>query len=298
MLKKTPIILLCVAAISFFLYKVIANTSKIKPEISSSKNRIEDPGVPVDSTNKNPSLSNRVLKVGPIQKPTYYDRLETMMQKTLNNDINVFNRLSNNPNLKNLFKSQTSISGFYGKDKYKIDYHISSTKVNPSQPSRILISGLTKYKKNIRSIHGYFEMDAAAINSKDKGDDQLNTNYCVKGHFHFDETFGEKNVGTYDGTWIADISEIDNDIHSLEFTIPENSFAFENLLLLSGNWQNANKDMTKQLCFSQNISAVGADIFKAFSYGDRDVSINEAFASKGWNEYYENEEWWNQSSKQ
>lgn len=295
MLKKTPILLLCLAAISFFLYKVIANTKTNSHEISTQEPKEKEGGSTLDSINANPKLSNRVLKIIP-QKETYYDRLATMMDTKITNDENLRIRLCTNPNLKNLFKTANPVFGFYGEDRYKIDYYIASTKVDPSKPFRILITGQTKYKKNIRDIQGYFDVEAVAINTNDSGGAQLNINYCVKGKFHFDETNEAKPVGFYDGEWIADVSEIENEIHELEFGIPDKPFALGNELLLSGHWQNGTKEISKPLCFSQNIIAVGADIFKAFTYGERDVSLNEAFASKGWNDYYENNEWWNKSN--
>jgi len=44
---------------------------------------------------------------------------------------------------------------------------------------------------------------------------------------------------------------------------------------------------------SQDLFIFANDILEDFSFGEREIEINKKYRALGWDNYWENEEWWN-----
>lgn len=289
-MKKIPIILISAIAISFFLFRTLANRSTPArvPHQSVTVDHSKPERVALKTSN---SLTSVLTSTKPVYHDKYFDKVAKITNTDIRNEPQAFQRIINNPLFCKMFATKGEVAGFYGKDHYKISYYIRSAQVDPSNKNRILIEGFSKYKKNIRNIKGYFEVECVKVNFDDESDPFYNTNFMIAGVFNFDETKHEQPVGKYEGKWVMDLSEVNNPYKELEFAYTK-GVSDGNNLVLNGVWKQAGTDETKQVCFSESIEKLGSDIFNAFNYGDREISIRPEFAAKGWTEYYENNEWW------
>lgn len=290
-MKKLPILLICVIAVSFFLFRTMANRSK--QTSPRTENKVVPPaGLNQASLKTANSMTAAFTSTKAIRHDKYFDKVAKITNTKIVNEPYSFRRIVNNPRFSKMFETKREVAGFYGTDHYKIAYHIHSARPDPLIKGRILIKGLSNYKKNIRSINGYFDVKAVAVNFKDESDPVYNTNFLIAGVFHFDEAKKDTKVGTYEGNWVMDLSEVNNPYKELEFTYAENGISDGNNFLLNGVWQSTSVEESKSVCFSEVIEKIGSDIFNVFHYGDREIGIRPEFASNGWTDYYENNEWW------
>ena len=58
-----------------------------------------------------------------------------------------------------------------------------------------------------------------------------------------------------------------------------------------------NKSLVKPVIWAADLFRFANDILKDFSIGERDVEINKQYRSLGWDDFYENNEWWNKAEK-
>jgi hypothetical protein len=116
------------------------------------------------------------------------------------------------------------------------------------------------------------------------GTKEIDQRFGVIGQFFLEEYNADKKIGQFQGRWLADISQIENEQKELEMNGRD--------LLANGVWHSATTSLERPFCFSQEIYSIGDDIFKVFTYGERDVMLNEPYASNGWKNYYDPEHWW------
>ena len=77
------------------------------------------------------------------------------------------------------------------------------------------------------------------------------------------------------------------------------SDGFSNMgcLLLRGARRNLTTQQVKQFVVADNVFTAAPDVFEDFDIGERGGEINPKYAHLGWNEKWENEEWWAASPK-
>ncbi|MFD2720574.1 hypothetical protein ACFST9_17770 [Hymenobacter monticola] len=68
-------------------------------------------------------------------------------------------------------------------------------------------------------------------------------------------------------------------------------------LLINGSRLNISTRQIKQFVVADNVFTAAPDVYKDFEIGDRGGEMNPKYAHLGWNEKWENEEWWADSPK-
>ncbi|MBK9489131.1 MAG: hypothetical protein IPO07_10230 [Haliscomenobacter sp.] len=64
-----------------------------------------------------------------------------------------------------------------------------------------------------------------------------------------------------------------------------------------GLWTSYKTGKSKPVIWSKDLFRFANDILEEFSIGERDVEINEKYRKLGWDNFWENEEWWAASKK-
>jgi hypothetical protein len=59
-----------------------------------------------------------------------------------------------------------------------------------------------------------------------------------------------------------------------------------------GIWKSYKTGKTKPVIWAKDIFRFANDILKDFSVGEREVEINPIYRNLGWDDYWENMEWW------
>ncbi len=208
--------------------------------------------------------------------------------------------------LDSLFVSeyQYPVNGFYGEDRYRIEFIFDACTQDIIDPSVYHVKGRDRHKKVITPFEGTFKINRLRsfedlnIDTSEMVDMGVTKMYAAEGVFQFDEDKASAYAGQFKGTVKFEFSTNSlNTFPSLWFyskQLPSSGGGYR----FDGNWTSyTKKDMVKPVIFAADLFAFGNDILKDFSMGEREVEINKKYQSLGWKEIWENEEWWNASEK-
>ncbi len=212
-----------------------------------------------------------------------------------------------NNRLDSLFVSEYiyPVNGFYGADRYRIEFLFTEVKQDATDPTLYHVKGKNRHKKVITPFDGTFKLGKIStftdpnVNVDDVQNMNVETLYATEGTFEFAEA---DKTSPYSGLFQGNMK--------MEFSIGEDKHA--NLWFYSsvglpsggagyrfdGTWTSYTKpDMQKPVIFAADLFRFANDILKDFSMGEREVEINKKYNNLGWDSFWENEEWWNDAAK-
>lgn len=202
-----------------------------------------------------------------------------------------------------LFFKEYPNNGFYGDDRYRIEFWMPNCMKNPADPTVYLLSGKTRYKKNINGFEGEIKVnqisevidpniDTAEVNAM-----AIQRIYAAQGTFEIREDPTLKSSGVFRGTIKFDFSvSEDNHVQLWYYSqgLPSGGAGFR----MDGTWtSNTQPNVSKPLILADDLFRIANDILKDFSYGEREIEINKQYRSLGWESFWENDEWWQKAEK-
>jgi hypothetical protein len=203
-------------------------------------------------------------------------------------------------------------NGFYGPDNYRIEFYISSVYADTANPELIAITGKCRYKGNITPFTGTVTIDSLfgyrdlTYNYREfieyyyedttqifDGDTTVGT-YHASGRFVINEDSLKPGSGSYKGNFYMDFLPDYDDGKLTGYNLWYNTdndsrragFIYE------GNWTSFRTAEQKPVVFAADLFMFGNTILENFSYGEREVEINEKYRHLGWDNYWEADEWW------
>ena len=207
-------------------------------------------------------------------------------------------------NLGPLFVVTWPDNGFYGTDHYRIEFIITSMEQTINDPFVYAVKGKNKFKKTISDFEGFIEikdlmsfndtnLDTAEINAMD-----ILKTYSVAGDFNFGEDTTKNTSGRFTGTFKADFSTTKDRGLELWF-FSDGTPAKGSGYRFDGNWTSyKNTSQTKPVLWSRDLFRFANDILENFSYGEREIEINPKYRQYGWDNFWEGDEWWNETPNQ
>ena len=203
-----------------------------------------------------------------------------------------------------------ALEGFFGPDHYRFALFFSEVRRDEQQPAMYHVRGKCHYRKNVRPFtgtltirqvqdlpRGYFFIAGAGSELPDTAAAQT---YTARARLQLAEEAAD-NSGRFEGEAVLDFYTIANSTKSGYVTavmeLDESMPARGSGLLLRGSRLNVSTRQTKQFVVSTNFFAAAPDVYKDFAIGDRGGEINPKYAKLGWNELWENDEWWADSPK-
>ena len=191
------------------------------------------------------------------------------------------------------------MNGFYGPDHRRIELYMANIEADPQRPGTFLIKGKTRYKGTITPVSGQLTFERVALMKTcavaDTGalfepQDDLQPIYVLLGTFRLAEDRREPGAGIFAGKAYMDVH-----LHKTEG--PQYSMVCDSPtqhcgLKLDGNWTSYKTSTTKPVLMAYNIFDIGETILPQFSIGEREVEINPKYRDLGWDNYWENKEWW------
>ena len=202
-----------------------------------------------------------------------------------------------------IFLTQYPDNGFYGADHYRIEFIILSATKDANDPTVIHVKGKNRYKKEVSDFTGdiritkMVQMIDPNIDAKDLADMGINKIYGAEGTLALDENPNLKSSGRFSGTLKMEFAKtstgnLDPWFYTEDSPSGGGGYRFD------GNWTSfSNPSLTKPFIWASDLFSFANDILKDFSIGEREVEINEKYRHLGWDDFYENEEWWQASKK-
>lgn len=191
--------------------------------------------------------------------------------------------------------------GFYGEDRYKIEFYFSEVSKDEKDPFLYHVVGKNRHKKVISEFKGTFRIDSLAqvtdpnLDTEEVGDMGVQRIYSANGKFTLAEDSLKKYSGRFTGKMQMDFGAYDKaPIELWYFSETPNKGSG---IRYDGTWTSYKTGKSKPVIWSKDLFRFANDILEEFSIGERDVEINEKYRKLGWDNFWENEEWWAESKK-
>jgi len=255
------------------------------------------------------AATNTVQPVDTIKEiPVRYDIVTSENEKNLLNEVH----------LEKLILSKEDdadepfiYNGFFGKDHYRIEFYVSDAQTDTANPFVLVVNGKDRFKKTVTSFTGKITIDSI-FPYKDfnydyseylqytdstvpfEGDTFASTLH-MKGRFEMDEDPNVPNSGVYTGNIYIDV--VNDMVSGYQFWFNTPNETRRGGLLMDGIWtSNTTREQKPMIC-ARDLFMFANDILEDFSYGEREIEINKKYRSLGWDNYWENDEWWAKSDK-
>jgi len=203
--------------------------------------------------------------------------------------------------------------GFFGPDHYHFAMVFTRVTRDPANPAVYHVAGKSRYRKNIRPFTGTLTVRQVAnlsypgflqslARQEEKAADSLSgRTYTAHARLQLQEE-PLPNSGIFEGEVLLDFYAVPGQKPGFVYV-----FAFEGTdeslptrgagLLLRGHRRNVTTGQVKSFIVSPDVAAVSPYVFKDFMLDERMGEINPKYAKLGWNEYWNNDEWWADSPK-
>ncbi len=190
--------------------------------------------------------------------------------------------------------------GFFGNDNYRIEFYWSEAKKDSLNPLVYHLKGKTNFKGNIDSFTGKIELDTAIAFTDPLIDledwyydtpDKLDKSVLLNGNLIMYENTEDTHSGVFRGDFrmeigLSKLGELFLWYYSPKIGSMGGGFASQ------GTWSLHGSTETKPYVFGKDLFMFANNILKDFSYGERDVQINEKYVHLGWDNYWDMKEWW------
>ena len=219
-----------------------------------------------------------------------------------------------------------TLQGFFGPDHYRFALAFTSVLRDAQYPEVYHVQGKCRYRKNIRPFEGTLTVrqivdlealwdyddftpqtqdstlsEAAAADSTTAQYERarrLSHPYTLRAELQLEEKHAE-NSGVFLGEAILNFY-VANARRLGYVTAPfvsNGAPANGSEMLLQGSRRNLTTRQVKTFVVAADVFAAAPEVYKDFGIGDRGGEINPKYARLGWNELWENDEWWADSPK-
>lgn len=184
-------------------------------------------------------------------------------------------------------------NGFFGADNYRIEFVFTSITRDASDPALFLVTGKNRHKKTITPFTGSIRITQLLDEQANPTSVLLEDSMCIAlGSFEFSEQLGTDTDGVFRGTMVLDFFRNDEEELYMYLFAGGKYGARGSGYQFMGNWVSKSANKTKPVMFAAYFDAVANRVLEDFDIGERSVVINPKYAKQGWENYWENDEWW------
>ena len=201
---------------------------------------------------------------------------------------------------------QQPLDGFFGDDYRRIAFYFTEAHRDGQQPGVYHVKGKDRFQKTVSSFEGTITITALTPMSAAMADsagymelDSTNHVYTAKAAFSFREQPGAIS-GEFSGTGYLDFYRDSKGQLEMATTMMYDSPiapARGAGILYQGQWTSYSTHARKALLLSGNVFTTAPAALSHFGIGDRSDSFNPKYAKLGWNDYWQNDEWWADAPK-
>lgn len=197
--------------------------------------------------------------------------------------------------------AQSSMEGFFGTAPYRISFYFTGVERDPARLNVFHVVGLDRYKKVITPFTGTITVRTIVpfTDSMDvDAPDSTARPFTAVGRFTLREDPATKGAGNYAGEALLDFYyDAHGHLDQASYLDGEMNPTKGCGLIFRGS-QISNKTGARQpVAFANFYGAVVPRTLEKLGLGDRSEEVNPNLAHLGWNEAWENDEWWAKSPK-
>ena len=202
-------------------------------------------------------------------------------------------------------------NGFFGPEHRRIEFAFTDVQRDPDHPNVYYLQGKDRYKGQITEFAGKLIIDRfgqrptyapeqlAALGGAIRPEDKNARTNLTEGHFVLREDPAERGAGVFRGRlsidWMLDEEgavELDDRGRP--------TFSRHSGLKYEGTWTSARTHRVCSVVWVEDIFSYSYEqnVLTDFNVGERGPEINPKYARLGWNDYWENKEWWADSKRQ
>ena len=200
-------------------------------------------------------------------------------------------------------KANPTMEGFYGPDHYRISFFFSKVRRDSLHPEQYHIWGINRYKKAVTPFEGTCIVTrvAALPDTVEMENSSKLRAYTAFAEYTLREDPKTKGAGVYSGKAMLDFCvNARNQASQAHFTGIDLGFGNPTKgsgLLFQGVWRNNLTGQQQSASWSSNFVVIIPEALEKIGLGSRGDTIYPELAKYGWNEWYENDEWWTKSTK-
>jgi hypothetical protein len=206
-----------------------------------------------------------------------------------------------------------SLEGVFGPDHYRFGMVFNEVTRDPANPARYLVRGKCNYhkSKNIRSFSGTLTVRQLvdlkypgflrSVSYPEVADTLQGRIYTAHAQLQLRET-PQANSGVFEGEVVLDFYVVPGQPANYVYVHGHEGYEDElptrgGKLLVRGNRLNVTNGQVKSFLVGPELGAIAPYIFKDFMLDERMGQVNPKYAKLGWDEYWQNDEWWADSPK-
>ncbi len=197
-----------------------------------------------------------------------------------------------------------AMEGFYGPACYRISFYFSQVTRDAQQPNVFHVNGVDRYKKVVTPFVGTITVQAVQAFTESMFADVADSTtraFTAVGRFQLTEDPATRGAGNYSGKALLDFT-IDLQGHLGQAMALMVDGGYENPtkgcgLLFNGTQVSNKTGQRHAVAFANYYGAVVPQALAGLHLGDRSEEINPNLVKLGWNEAWENDEWWADSPK-
>jgi hypothetical protein len=194
-------------------------------------------------------------------------------------------------------------NGFYGKSFYRIEMYFSDVQKDSLNPAVYHLKGKSRFKNNILPFEGSFTVESLVAFTDPNLDIEalenwgLKNAFSLKGTFKIDEDKSRDGSGFYQGKFTTDFG-VNKDDRAEIWYYSQTPNTMGAGYQFDGNWTSYKTGKVNYAMWASDLFMIANGILKDFSIGERDIEINKKYRHLGWENFWENEEWWNEDKKE
>ena len=195
-----------------------------------------------------------------------------------------------------------AMEGFYGPDSYRIAFYYDEVRRDSLHPEQFLVRGRNRYRKIVTPFAGTITVQAifnAQLDTPNFHPADTVRAFVVRARYELREDPATKGAGVYRGEALLDATETPHGgLHQGELSgTGYYQLANPNQgggLTFVGTWTDNKTGRQRLAAWSPNLQRVTpVPILEEQQVGGRTGDVDPVLAKHGWNELWDNDEWWN-----
>jgi hypothetical protein len=198
------------------------------------------------------------------------------------------------------YQQSPVLDGFLGDEHQRFALAINTVRQDKSQPQLFRATG----KSRLNGVTTPFSGTITIVSITNLADDMVapgeaadstNSLYTAKGLFRF-QPAATKTSSDLEGEVFFDFvldKQGKVDMVTTIMTNPDDKFPAKGCgMVVRGQRTSRATGEQKTVLLARDVFVIAPEVFADFGVGDRGTLVNPKYAKLGWNEAWENEEWW------